>query len=265
MLSLILATGVPMAASPQSLSSANPDSLQASILGSVHDSLGFPVVGASVLLAPSGLIFRTDSAGRFHARDIPGGHVTINVRRLGFSPLQSQVSVHFGTELVLDLRMQRLPQMLAEVEIRAGRECPRFAIEGILCRREVGNGFFMNRQEVLTKSEGIYFPALLLRDAPGFRQNLNGNPTTVESIVGWRCYSVIYDGGFPGSGRAIRRPQDVYAIEVYQPPDIPPEYSHWTWGKSRLKQKYSTPCTVVVMWSMREAQRGLRRFGIPKK
>ena len=25
-------------------------------------------------------------------------------------------------------------------------------------------------------------------------------------------------------------PTDIYAIEVYQPPDIPPEYSHWYWG-----------------------------------
>jgi hypothetical protein len=208
------------------------------------------------------LILRTDSAGKFTARDIPPGALTIGVRRLGFSPLRSQVLLHVGADLALDLVMQRLPQLLAEVEVRAGRQCPRFSIEGILCRREAGTGFFMNRQEILATS--VEFPKLVLRDAPGFRQNLDGDPTTVESIVGWRCIAWIYDGGFPYSYIPVSRVKDIYAIEVYQPPDIPPEYRHWYWGQSRDK-RYSAPCTLVVMWSMQEAQRGLRRLGNQKK
>jgi hypothetical protein len=173
--------------------------------------------------------------------------------------------VPIGSEVVLDFTMQRLPQMLAEVEIKGERECPRFAIEGILCRREIGNGVFVNRQEVLEKSKGIYFPMLVLRDVPGFRQNLNGSPTTVESIVGWRCWKLVIDGGFIAGSNPIRRPQDIYAIEVYQPPDIPPEYHHHMWGKANRRQKYMTPCTVVVMWSMREAQRSLGALENQKK
>lgn len=73
--------------------------------------------------------------------------------------------------------MTRLPHFLAEVEIKVERECPRFSVEGILCRRESGMGFFMNRQEILAK--GMEYPMLVLRDVPGFRQNLNGNPRTV--------------------------------------------------------------------------------------
>lgn len=257
---LLLVAGRPSGGHAQSRAAEAPDSLRSSILGTVRDSLGIPVVGASVLITPGGLIFRTDSAGRFHARGAPVGPVTIGVRRLGFVPLRSQVDVPVGSELVLDLRMQRLPQMLAEVQVTAQRECPRFDIEGILCRREVGTGLFINRQEVLEKSQGVYFPALVLRDVPGFRQNLNGSGTTVEAIVGWRCWKLVIDGGFVAGSNPIRRPQDIYAIEVYQPPDIPPEYSHYTWGKSNPRQKYSTPCTVVVMWSMREAQRSLSRI-----
>ena len=234
-----------------------PDSLRSSITGTVRDSLGFPVVGASVLITPGGLIFRTDSAGRFSARNIAPGAATIGVRRLGFTPLQSRVTLQVGTDLALDLVMQRLPHLLAEVEVRADRQCSRFSIEGILCRRESGVGYFMNRQEVLEKSKGIYHRNLILRDVPGFRQNLNGNPTTVESIVGWRCYRVIFDGGFPYSYNPIAKATDIYAIEVYQPPDIPREYQHQYWGKSG---KSPAPCTLMVMWSMREAQRGLRRM-----
>lgn len=258
LLCLILATATPLAGVAESQSPSTPDSLRSSITGTVRDSLGLPVVGASVLLTPGGLIYRTDSAGTFNARKIPAGALTIGLRKLGFSPLQSRVSLHVGVDLSLDLVMQRLPQMLAEVEIRADRQCPRFSVEGILCRRESGMGFFMNRQEILAKN--VEWPMLVLRDAPGFRQNLNGDPRQVESIVGWRCMVRIIDGGFPYSYNPIQRPKDIYAVEVYQPPDIPLEYRQWYWSRSS-RQKYSTPCTLVVMWTMTEAQRSLRRMG----
>jgi hypothetical protein len=261
-LGLILAIAAPFAGAAQSQTPATPDSLRSSITATVRDSLGLPVVGASALITPGGFIYRTDSAGKFSARNIPPGLLTVGLRKLGFSPLQSRVSLHVGADLTLDLVMQRLPQLLAEVEIRGERQCPRFSVEGILCRRESGMGFFMNRQEILAKN--VEFPMLVLRDAPGFRQNLNGDPKQVESIVGWRCFVRIVDGGFPYSYNPIQRPKDIYAVEVYQPPDIPLEYRHWSWG-TRPGRKYSTPCTVVVMWTMTEAQRSLRRMESPKK
>jgi hypothetical protein len=258
---VVLSVAMPLAAGAQA--SPTPDSLRSSIVATVSDSLGFPVTGASVMITPGGLILRTDSAGRFVARDIAPGPVTILIRRLGFSPLQSRVNLHVGIELALDLVMPRLPQLLAEVEIKAGGQCPRYALEGILCRTAQGHGYLMNRQDVLAKSKDVYHPMLILRDAPGFRQNLNGNPTTVESIVGWRCWRRLVDGGFPGSGRAIRRPQDIYAVEIYQPPDIPAEYQHAYWGND-LRRKMSQPCTLVVIWSMAEAQRQLKRLSVAK-
>ena len=106
---------------------------------------------------------------------------------------------------------------------------------------------------------------LLLWDAPGVRQNLTGEPRTVESIVGWRCYVRIIDGGFPYSYNAVPRPNDVYAIEVYQPPDIPLEYRHQYWRNIKVgRQTQKAPCTLVVMWTMTEAQRALRRLANPK-
>lgn len=266
MLSLLLGVAaVPVAATAQTPTSTTADSLRSSISGTVRDSLGFPVVGASVLITPGGFIYRTDSAGKFNARSIPAGTLTIALRKLGFAPLQSRVNLHIGVDLTLDLVMQRLPQLLAEVEIRADRQCQRYSLEGVLCRMEQGSGYFMNRQQVLEASKDVYFPNLVLRDAPGFRQNLNGSATTVESTVGWRCWHRIVDGGFPGAARNIYRPRDIYAIEIYQPPDIPKEYQHWYWGRSRVgSRSVSAPCTLVVMWSMAEAQRQLRRMGTAK-
>jgi hypothetical protein len=252
---------IPLAAAAQNAPATTVDSLRSSITGTVRDSLGLPVAGASVLIMPGGVITRTDSAGRFTAREVQVGALTIGLRKLGFEPLQSRVNLHIGSDLVVDLVMQRLPQMLAEVEVKAERQCPRFRFEGILCRQEAGQGFYMNRQEILEKSKDIHFARLLLRDAPGFRRNLNGNPNTVESITGWRCIRWIFDGGFPYSVAPIVRPKEVYAIEVYQPPDIPLEYRHQYWGTMKAgRSTQSVPCTLVVMWTVSEAQKGLKRL-----
>jgi hypothetical protein len=255
------AAAIPLSAVAQPTVPATQDSLRSSISGTVRDSLGFPVAGASVLITPGGYIYRTDSAGQFTAAGITGGAMTIALRKLGFSPLQSRLDLHVGVDLSLDLVMQRLPQMLAEVEITAERQCARYTLAGILCRTEQGTGYFMNRQQVVAASKDVYFPNLVLRDAPGFRQNLNGSATTVESIVGWRCWRKIVDGGRPGAGRNINRPRDIYAIEIYQPPDIPKEYQQWYWGSTAAgRTSMSAPCTLVVMWSMSEAQRQLKQL-----
>jgi hypothetical protein len=252
---------VPLAAHAQTPDATAADTLRSSIAATVRDSLGYPVVAASILITPGGYIYRTDSAGKFNARNVPIGVLTVALRKPGFRPLESQVNLHAGIDVTLDLVMQRLPQFLAEVEIKAERQCQRYGLEGILCRQEQYAGsHFMNRQDVLEKSKDISFARLLLRDAPGFRQNLNGPATTVESIVGWRCIKWIYDGGFPYSYTPVVRPNEVFAIEIYQPPDIPLEYRQHYWGR----RGGAKPCTLVVMWSMKEAQRQLKRMAAEK-
>jgi hypothetical protein len=211
-----------------------------------------------VLIAPGGSIHRTDSAGRFHARSVPSGRVTISIRRLGFAPIRSTVSVRAGTELTVNLLMRRLPQLLPEVEVAVSNECPRFAIDGILCRREAGVGVFLNREDILGKIEGIQLVNLLLRDVAGFRPDSGGAAVNAGSLMGSSCWGLVIDGGFPVSSRPVRSVREVYALEVFRPADIPPEFAHWT--RTQPGQAGATPCAVVVMWSMQEAERSLRRL-----
>jgi hypothetical protein len=254
----------PLAAIAQTSTPA-ADSLRSSITATVRDSLGYPVVAASVLITPGGYIYRTDSAGKFTARNVPAGALTIALRKLGYAPLQSRFNLHIGVDLTLDLVMQRLPHMLAEVEVKALRQCKRYDVEGILCRREqYGSGYFMNRLEILERAKEDFRTDMLLRDAPGFRRSLR-NPNTVESTVGWRCTQLILDGGFPYRFNPVPKPTDVYAIEIYQPPDIPLEYQQWYWSDIKMgRRTMKAPCTLVVMWSMAQAQRQLRRLSPPK-
>lgn len=249
LLGLALGTTPRFGVVAQSPAIAPADSLRAGINGTVRDSLGMAVDGASVMISPGGLIFRTDSAGRFLARNVPVGPLTVSVRKLGFSPLLTRFNSQPGVELTLDLMMQRLPRMLADVEVRAeqNRQCARRSLEGILCRREVGRGAFMNRQDILAAK--VDFPWLVLRDQPGFRQNLNGDPRTVESIERWRCITTLVDGRQPSVIDPLPRVRDMFAVEVYRDDEYPPEYRHW---------REKTPCTLVVFWSMRVGRQAMR-------
>ena len=119
----------PLAATAQRPDSTLADTLRSSIAAIVRDSLGYPVAAASVLITPGGYFFRTDSAGTFTARNVPPGGITIDIRKVGFSPVRSRVNLHVGVDLALDLVMQRLPQMLAEVEVTALRQCQRYNLE----------------------------------------------------------------------------------------------------------------------------------------
>ena len=256
----LCAAVTPLAAIAQTSTSA-ADSLRSSVAATVRDSLGYPVVAASVLITPGGYIYRTDSAGKFTARNVPAGALTIGLRKLGYAPLQSQFNLHVGVDLTLDLVMQRLPQMLAEVEVKALRQCKRYDVDGILCRREqYGTGYFMSRLEILEKAKEDFRTDMLLRDVPGFRRGIRDG-LLIESTVGWRCITRIIDGGFPYRYNPLPKPTDVYAIEVYQPPDIPLEYQQWYWSDIKMgRRTMKAPCTLVVMWSMAQAQRQLRRL-----
>ena len=254
LLSLVIAAIGALPLSAQTRSRPAADIPRASVQATVRDSLGTPVDGALVGITPGGASYRTDSSGKFVARGLPTGRLTISVRRLGFAPIRYSGLLRPGDELSLNLAMRRLPQLLPEVKINEN-ECQRFAIEGIQCRRKRGAGVFMDREKVQANTHLVN---LLLKDVPGFRPDTTESAMVPQSPLGASCWELIVDGGFPISSRPIRGVEEIYSIEVFHPPDFPPEFEHW--ARSPASQSGKTPCAIVVMWSMSEAQRSLRRL-----
>jgi hypothetical protein len=253
LLSFALAVAAPALSAQSRARPARPvaDSPSASIKGVIRDSVGTPVDGANVVITPGGA-YRSDSSGTFIARRLPSGRLTVSVRRLGFAPLRWTVSLKTGEERTLNLVMRRLPQLLPEVRTTEN-ECPRFLIEGIQCRRKREAGLFMNREEIKANPQLVN---LLLKDVPGFRPDSGGNPMDAPPTLGASCWGLIVDGGFTISSRPIRSVDEVYAIEMFRSPDFPPEFEHWM--RSQPGQNGGNSCAIVVLWSMREAQRSLR-------
>lgn len=105
----------------------------------------------------------------------------------------------------------------------------------------------MNREDIV-ETEAIY-PWHVLRDRPGFRQSLT-SLRGVESTVGWRCISAIVDGRPISQMNPMPLVDEMFAVEVYQPAEAPPEYQTWVW-------RGFAPCTLVVFWTDRAVQRAM--------
>lgn len=243
-------------------------SLPAQMLtGVVTDSAGRPLREADVILNPSGLRARSDSAGRFALRLVSGGRTEVVVRLIGFRQSVDTVRVPaFGTERIA-VRMERLPQRLAARVITDRRVCAEFALSGFECRRDSGIGYFRDAGELRAMRPQHW--ADMLDGLPGLRRR----PVRALGRIGWevgpapsRCLREIWNGQLPLSLAGEERspdkfwePSDVVAIEYYEHyRDVPPQYQRYAWWPPIGGQ----PCGLIVYW-LRGADRTPRVPGGP--
>lgn len=229
------------------------DSVRTAIRGTVRDSLGFPAAGASVMLTPGTRMTRVDTAGQFILRDVAPGSSMLRVRRLGFASKDTVIYLGTGASIDLALVMQRLPQRLDTVRVAESRQCARFTIEGVLCRRGTAAGLFLNQEDI--KAKKPTYVGDVLGGEPGFRlTNVRSRfmrtmmVRDVVSTVGWRCIKRLVNGQPMSVSNPEPRVKDLFAVEVYQPDEAPPEYQSWVW-------QGSYPCTLVVYWTVNARQR----------
>ena len=223
----------------------------ASVTGSVRDSAARPIADADVTLRPGNHRTRSDSAGRFSFTGLDDGKYMVVARRLGYAPVDWEVTLkksgHVDVKLTLD---RRLP-ILDTVVVSAGRECSRQSFDGFMCRRRGGGGVFLDYNEIDEKAP--LYTADLFNDMKGFRVDVRSTrqgPVRVASTaVPWGCLTSLVDGR-PVTGANIipEYPIDVMAVEIYAKPDsVPKEYQTYTWPRGSVTR--SGRCSVVVYWT----------------
>lgn len=80
---------------------------------------GSPVAGAEIEVGGSRVSNRSDSAGKFLVEAAPSGRVRLQVRVLGFSPLDTTLALQAGETYSVTLRMARTVQQLDPVVTEA--------------------------------------------------------------------------------------------------------------------------------------------------
>jgi len=199
---------------------------RASLRGTVTDSAGKSVPGARVALPGSREEAMTDSAGAFSLSGRSGTQALI-VRKLGYRPAEVIVNLTLRTPREVVVRLNTYVPTLEAVLIEARRN---FALErvGFTTRQKTGMGRYLiqtdlDRRHALVVSD-------FLRHLPGARASGLENTT---------CTSYWIDGSkWLADADEIVSPNEVGAIEVYNFPAVPPEFSD-----------FAGACRVIVIWT----------------
>jgi hypothetical protein len=221
------------------------------LIGIVTDSARRPLPEADIIIGPSGIRVRSDSAGRFTVRLRNGGRVEVKARLIGFRQFIDTVRVPSTGSERITVRMERLPQRLAARVITDRRQCAEFALSGFECRRDSGIGYFRDAGELRAMQPRDW--ADMLDGLPGLRRRMKPDGAGWDvGPVPSRCLRAIYNGNMPmwlaqeeRKADGYWEPNDVVAIEYYpEHRDVPPQYQRYAWWPPILGQ----PCGLIVYW-----------------
>lgn len=214
----------------------------AGLTGVVRDTAGAPL--AAVQVTSSGLRTYTDSAGRFQFTALPGGIVGVQVRRLGYEPRDTSVTLAGGITDSLLVVMAILPVDLPGMSTAAQADAHR-RLADFYRHRASGQGYYFDRREI--EERRVTRISDLLRRLPGIRMNTDRSGRGVlrmgRTAGGRDCPPDFWIDGIRAAGLNVDDLPltDVEALEVYKGPSgLPPE----------LNNRFGNPaCGAVVIWT----------------
>jgi Carboxypeptidase regulatory-like domain/TonB-dependent Receptor Plug Domain len=221
---------------------ANAQAL-ARLSGRVVDSASAAAVpGALIILAPNGRRASSDSAGLYTIQGLPAGTHRLQVRAIGFAPVELTVELEPGADARQTIALPSLaPQSLDPVTVAETTTPAERRLVDFERRRRTGRGQYLTEEEIRRAG------AANLRDA------LRGMRGVTEecwgSDGGCRVHMVrarhncppeyVVDGHTNNTFGALTPIRDIVALEVYTgPSDVPGEFAGTYAG-----------CGVVVIWT----------------
>lgn len=219
----------------------------AAVGGTIRDSSGRPIAGATLRVDSTDRLSVSDDSGRFHLSGISAGRHDFTVRKIGYAAVAFTTSLAVDSTLVLDIRMNSL-QTLDPVNVTTTRS-KRLEQTGFFQRQSQGIGRFVSPERVDSLSH-LPSPGYLLRGLPGLDVRCGGLGCSVLPRMEPRCLALFIDG------REVNAQLDgmvsmleLYAIEVYdRPVKVPAEF------QPRLRQKTNmltvkAGCGVIAVWT----------------
>lgn len=220
--------------------------------GMVTDSSFVPLAGAEIGILRTPLRVATSAQGRFRITDVQMGTYILIIRRFGYSPVASVISVRGGDTLRLTYSLQPLQagrlDTVRVIERQESRNLTEFER-----RRRLGVGKFMTSTDL--EKRGSIDVAVVLRsfselavvrdDNTGVTSVQNrrdqGNLVTASGAGACPVQIVVDNVLMPREVdvELLPRPKEIAGIEVYSGPSgIPAQFG----GQDRR-------CGMVLLWT----------------
>lgn len=212
------------------------------IYGLVTDSAGLPISGARISIAGASLQATTGPDGAFTLQAAPVTMITIEAKRLGYSPARTNVEP--GSAQRVRISMTALPTMLSPVMIRSekGRFTGRLAGYYQRLQRK-GQGKFITREQIDRKT--FLSLSQLLKSIPGIAAYPLLSGGSAVRMRGNSCRPLVLIDGTPMPAAEVDLDafpvSTLHGIELYSGGTTPP-------GDLIINSSANT-CGTIALWS----------------
>lgn len=207
---------------------------------------GTPVgSGSRVEVQGTDGITTTNEKGEFALRNLPSGTRNLVVRHLGFAAEVVAVDLTAREPKRVTIKLPKFVQFLDPVLVTARRTAA-LDVVGFSQRKKSGTGYYLGPDQI-ERMHPLYLTDVL-RQVPGIRvtPTPEGDVITsgrgVTSLSGGNCVQYYVDNMpwesmQPGDINQFVSGHEIVAVEVYNGPGVPAQYSR------------AQTCTVIVIWT----------------
>jgi len=220
------------------------------VRGVVLDTARQPVAGARVKVSGSNVSAVTADNGSFNFLERAEGSHTLEVRALGFQPLEVEIQLRRDRESTLALTLERLGVSLERLVVEAPANAESTLAEFERRRRSGVQGTFLRRDDVLRRAP--IFLSDAIRGIGGVSVapvGGRGQQVLMRDFQGKLCVATVFLDGIPVAGgddggsllldELVER-EEVAGVEVYSRGAVlPPEFQN------------ASGCGIVAVWRLR--------------
>jgi hypothetical protein len=227
---------------------AQVHTLRGAIDGFVTDTALVPLDGATAAISTPQIEVRTGENGRFRITGLLPGVYPIVVRRVGYRPVSTIVSVRDTDTTRISFGLTPSPVTLEKVSVDASSVAP--SLQDFESRRRLGRGQFLTESQI----RALNFPGTidLLRTFQSLAISKNGILNTRGFGYQACPYRIFVDGIVVATRdleTVLPNPAELFGIEVYaNSAMVPLQYA--TFGASG-NGPGGASCGVILLWSKR--------------
>jgi hypothetical protein len=227
--------------------------------GTIQDTAGKPLDGALIEIVGAQKRMFTSASGSYRLDEIKPGKYWVVARRIGYTPLQTAMTLGLGEDREVIFQLEPLAHVLPEELVRGDDREWQKRYGDFAARSRGAFGYFLTRDDI-QRARPLYLGDVVRRYLPFIRSDLYFTPAfadfsrSMSGVQGFDVSSryrsnqacaplVSLNGGMPNGIFAVNdfRPEMVEALEVYKGTRmVPAEFSG-----------YDTRCGLVVIWTRR--------------
>ncbi len=230
---------------------------RARVLGLFDQATGQPVEGAEVFAVGTGWSAQTTSTGTMSLIFLPDGGGLVRIRKVGFAPLFTKVSISPRDTAPLTLMLEHVTELPAVVTSDSLHPFISGNLNGFQDRAKLKLAGNFITDTLLRKSENRTLANLLRSQFPGIGARLRAGPFGASYFGDYKCGAVFLDGvpvnlgaessAGRGAVRGLSQPFDLNSIQISELQGV--EYYR---SGGIVPVEFSselTGCGAVLLWT----------------